>query len=416
MSRPRQPPRRTTSNEPPRGIAPELLVSQVKNTAPYVFDDHPDAATIRATPPAQHVLDFAPIDEPLSHLAYFRLCLSAHYLSCATLVPTDVDNQIRHKLWAASPARESPRAPQQSGSGLSASLRGPSLGTTLEMARLVLESRRWDFLPLTTRESFGAKGSTLEHTPICGHYGEWFTVAAGAYAALARFVEPGAKAMRASLFEAIGEITRLHSDVFGSLWRARDGVGALRAAATIAHDFGDLDRVIDMWDVPITDPLKQQFKGLTLSPFDPERRLRYEGRLWAAGELYKSMIDGSSLALENHRHFALRKPRSLRTHPALRVPLGPFFDAWGHEVATRLEGEALIEVIDALVGGTERMPKTQSYARALHVIRAAHPEHDALSTSVVKSHRAVLRRSRAEHETLWSDKALALLEEIPSRA
>ncbi|MBN8609693.1 MAG: hypothetical protein J0L92_03880 [Deltaproteobacteria bacterium] len=398
MSRPRQSPRRASSNEPPRGIAPELLVSQVKNTAPYVFDDHPDGAAIRQTPPARFVLDFAPVDEPLSHFAYFRLCLSAHYLSCATLVPTDVDNQIRHKLWVGLPVKES------------------SLAITLDMARLVLESRRWDFLPLTTRESFGAKGSALEHTPICGHFGEWFTVAAGAYAALARFEQPEAKAARATLLDTIGEVTRLHAEVFGSLWRAKDGVGALRAAATIAHDFGDLDRVIDMWDVPITDPLRLQYRGLTLSPFDPERRLRYEGRLWAAGELYKSMIDGSSMALENHRHFALRKPRGLRSHPALRVPLGPFFDAWGDEVAARLEGEALLEVIDALVQGTERMPKTQSYTRALHAIRAAHPEHDALSAAVAKTHRAVLKRSRQEHEALWSDAALALLEDIPSRA
>ncbi len=395
VSRPRHTPRRSPgSNEPARGIAPELLVSQVKNTAPYVFDEIPDAAAILATPPARWVREFSIVDEPLAHLAYFRLCLSSHYLTCATLVPTDVDNQIRHKLW-------SPSLP---------------LSTTIAMAELVLESRRWDFLPLTTRESFGAKGSASEGVAIHGHLGEWFTVAAGAYAALARFESADAKALRATLLAHIGEVTRQHSDVFGSLWRAKDGVGALRAAATIAHDFGDLDRVIEMWNLPVADPLRLGFKGLTLSPFDSERRLRYEGRLWAAGELYKSMIDGSSLALENHRHFALRKPRGLRSHPALRVPLGPFFDAWGHEVATRLEGESLIEVIAALTFGCERMPKTQSYARALYVIRAQHPEHDALSASVIKSHRAVMKRSREEHEQLWSEKAMALLDEIPSRA
>ncbi len=384
-----------------RGIAPELLLSQIRNTAPYVFGDEPDAASIVAsvvaTPPAAFVRALEPEAlGALSHADYFRLCLSAHYLTCATLVPTDVDNQIRQKLWT----------------------RSLPLATVLEMGRLVLESGGWDFGPLTTRACYGAKGSPFEEVALTGHAGEFFTVAAGAYAALGRHKAADARALRDALLEAIAQATERCSEVFGSLVRAGDGIGALRAAATIAHNFGDLDRVIDMWDLPFDDPLRLGFRGLTGSAFDDERRLRYQGRLWTAGELYKSVIEGSSMALENHRHFALRKPRGLRTHPALRVPLGPFFDDWGAEVAARLEDEPLIAEIDALVQAALRKPKTASYARALCVIRQARPELDERSRAIVRHPQLgrVLAMAREDFEARWSSAALAHLDAIPARA
>lgn len=382
-----------------RGISPELLVSQVRNTAPYVFDEDPAvAAEVKATPPARVILEHVR-DAPasLSHAEYFRLCLAAHYLTCATPVPTDVDNQIRKKLWAP----------------------GLPLVTALEMGRLVLESHAWDFTPLSERVSYGAAGSAWERVPLLGHLGEWFTVAAGAYAALGHYRARDAKALRESLLDAIADETERHSEVFGSLWRAKDGVGALRAAASVAHDFGDLDRVIEMWDVPVADPLRLRFHGLTSSPFDPDRKLRYQGRLWTAGELYKATIEGSSMALENHRHFALRKPRALRMHPALRVPLGPFFDGWGERVARMLGEGDLRETVDALFHGSERLPAAIGYARALRAIAEVHP-------AIVEERRGAIRRdarmraalatSREELESRWAAAALAHLEDIPSRA
>lgn len=386
---------RSSQPSAPRGIAPELLVSQIRSTAPYVFGD--DTPEVAATPPAAFVRSLEPEAlGSLSHADYFRLCLSAHFLTCATPVPTDVDNQIRKKLWPP----------------------GLPLATVLPMASLVLESAGWDFGPLTGRSCAGARGTEHEHTTIDGHAGEWFTVATAAYAALTPYASPDAKALREQILLAIGVVTERHSVVFGSLWRAGDGVGALRAAATIAHDFGDLDRVIEMWDLPVADPLRLRFHHLSVSAFDSEHKLRHQGRLWAAGELYKSIIERSSMALENHRHFALRTPRALRSHPSLRVPLGPFFDAWGHEVATRLDGEPLLEVIDALAGGAERMPKTQAYLRALHVIRRMRPDLDERSRQVARNVelRGALKLEREEHEARWSQAALAHLEDIPSRA
>ncbi len=306
-----------------RGIAPELLVSQVRNTAPYVFDDVEATPGLFASEPVRIVREHA--DDPalghdrLSHAAYFRLCLACHYVTCATPVPTDVDIQIRKKLWPSSL---------------------PAV-VAIEMARTVLASRRWDFVPLTSRASHGAAGSPEAAGVLHGHMGEWFTVAVGAYAALGHYRAEEAKRVRAELLEALAEETEHHSAIFGSAWRANDGLGALLACVSIAHNFGDLDRVVVMWDLPIADPLRLRFHGLSTRAFDPEGALRHKGRLWAAGELYKSPIEGSSMAAENHRHFALRKPRVLRTQPALRVPVAPFFDTRGRTVGLEVEGEAL---------------------------------------------------------------------------
>lgn len=378
-----------------RGIAPELLVSQVRNTMPYLFETA--GGSLASFPPAATVRAFVPGAE-LSHLEYFRLCLSCHYLTCATPVPTDVDLQIRQKLWPS----------------------GLPLATALEMGALVLASRRWDFTMVSSRVSHGAAGSEWEREPLHGHFGEWFTVAAGAYGALGRYRAAEAKTLRASIFDAIVAEAERHANVFASLWRAKDGLGALRASASIAHNFGDLDRVMDMWALPIEDPLRLRHHGLSTSAFDPDGKLRLGGRLWTAGELYKSEIAGSSMALENHRHFALRKPRALRLLPSLRVPLGPFFDDWGAEVARRLEGEALDDVLVALADGWTRLEKTVAYGRALREILEARPELGA-HPRVAELHKnarfkTVLRTPRESFEETWAAAALALLEEIPSRA
>ena len=333
----------------------------------------------------------------LSHFEYFRLCVCCHYLSCATPVPTDVDNQIRFKLWPA----------------------GLPVVTALEMGSLVLESHDWEFAQVSNRVSTGARGTPFEHAQLHGHFGEWFTVASAAYAALGPYRANEAKVLRAKLLEAIAQEIDRHAQIFGSLWRAKDGVNALLASASIAHNFGDLDRVMDMWKVPIEDPLRLRYYKLTTSPFDPDLRLRFEGRLWGAGELYKSVIEGSSMALENHRHFALRKPRVLRTLPSLRVPIGPFFDAWGEEVA-KLEGEPLDEVVVALVEGWERLNKTVAYVRALRSITEAHPrlrEHPRVKEALRNPRfRSVLEMPRDGFEAKWASAAVAHLDDIPSRA
>jgi hypothetical protein len=380
----------------PRGIAPDLLISQVKNTMPYLFEKGAPAALL-AFPAAQIVLETEKKDlGELSHFEYFSLCLSAHYLSCATPVPTDVDNQIRQKLW-----------PQN--------LEGD---VAVEMADRVLQSRHWDFTAVSTRWVTGAEGGDWQKQVLSGHLGEWFTVASGAYCALKRSKSGEALKKRQELFEAIADEVRRHSEIFGSLWKAGDGLSCLKASASIAHNFGDLDRVMDMWELDVADPLRLEFYKLGVKPFDSKGKLRYLGRLWVAGELYKSIIDQSAMALENHRHFALRKPKSLRRDPSFLIPTGPFFDDWGSAVAKGLSGEELAEVTDALVQGWIRLPKTQGYGRGLRAILAAHPELSGSVSVFAKDYarKAVLEAPRERFEKLWSEEALRWMDEIPSRA
>jgi hypothetical protein len=359
----------------PRGIAPDLLISQVKNTMPYLFAEGAMDSPLGGFPAAGILRDLTGCLKELSHVDYFRLCVSCHYLSCATPVPTDVDNQIRQKLWPA-------QLP---------------LDFALEMADFVLSTRTWDFT-LVSRRFVSAGGGAL-----IGHKGEWFTMAAGAYCALRRYKDPRAAEKARALFENVADEVRSHSEIFGALWRGGDGLGCLKGAASIAHNFGDLDRVMDMWDLSIIDPFRLEFYGLAVAPLDSNRKLRHLGRLWVAGELYKSTVDGGSMALENHRHFALRKPRCLRQNPDLMITTGPFFDEWGRRVAGLLNESDLKEVVEALRQGWERLPRTVGYGRALRGISETFAEVKSLEP-------------QERFEKKWAEQALVLMDEIPSRA
>lgn len=387
----------------PRGIDPDLLVSQVRNTMPYLFED---PAFAEDFPPAGVLREraAAPVGE-LTHFEYFRLCVSSHYLTCATPVPTDVDNQIRHKLWPAA----------------------LPVGTALEMADLVLASRGWNFPQVTARFVHGAPGTPRSGDALTGHLGEWFTIAAAAYCALGQYPDPEASAKRQEALAAIADEVDRHAELFATLWRAGDGIACLKASANIAHNLGDLDRVMDMWSLGVGDPLRLRFYKLGASPFDSDRKLRYLGRLWTAGELYKSTIVESSMALENHRHFALRKPKCLRRARSLLIPIGPFFDDWGRQVARAFQGpdgrpsEDTLEVVEALLHGRDRLPRTEGYGRALRGIFEVHPELRAGKADVDASAkgqelRRILDLPQDRFEKRWHEGALRQLEEIPSRA
>ena len=385
-----------------RGITPDLLVSQVKNTMPYLFNPSSFEELELGKLPAATVIrdyDLQPQKE-LSHFEYFRLCMCAHLLSCATPTPTDVDNQIRKKLWP----KELP------------------LEVALQMSDWVLEAQLWDFTLVSERYSLGVKGSDWENVVLGGHQGEWFTLAGAAYCALLQYVDQKARLKSAQIFQAISEEVRKHSEVFGSLWRSNQGTECLKACANIAHNFGDLDRVMDMWELPGDDPLRVEFYKLTVQPFNTEGKLRYMGRLWVAGELYKAEIERSSIAFENHRHFALRKPKCLKQYRKLLIPNGPFFDNWGTQVAQILGvdggsgSEALHEVLDALIHGWARLPKTVGYGRALSGIFKVYPELRSERAQELKAHRNLIEMEQARFEKKWNDRALILMDDIPSRA
>ncbi len=387
----------------PRGISPDLLLSQITNTMPYLLEE----SGLSQFPPVLIVKETTQIlsQRDLTHLEYFKLCVSAHFLTCATPVPTDVDNQIRKKLW-----------PDELPCDLAN-----------EMAEFVLEvrsdDRSWDDRKVSSRYVHGASGSAWENESLGGHSGEWFTLAAAAYCALSRYSSEVSVSLKKKIFDAITHEVLRHSEIFGSLVKAGQGLICLKASANISHNLGDLDRVMDMWELFVADPLRTEFYKLGATPFDSKKKLRYSGRLWLAGELYKTITsEGHSTALENHRHFALRKPRCLRRNIDFLVPNGPFFDAWGKTVAQGLAkdgkpSEETLEVIDALVKGWTRLPKTVGYGRALHGILEAHPELSSqIEKDIDKKDFALVQMSQEEFELKWEKFALEQLDEIPARA
>lgn len=312
----------------PRGISPSTLIDQIRNTAPFLWS---------AAPAVPYVDFIREVEgrEDLTHFEYFRLCVSAHWATVATFVPTDVDNQIRHKLWHP----------------------GLPIETLRAMAELALAARDWDARPLTTRFVEDA-GFVLS-----GHSGEWFSIAVAAYAALRRRdPDLAARLAGAIVAEAQGEAA-----LFARLRARGDGLNALRASTLIAHNLGDLDRVIEMWNLPADDPLREAaFKLGHPTEKGQPARTGWRGDLVAAGELNQA-----HMAAENHRHFALRKPKCLRRSIDLLLPTGPFFDDWGKRMAAHpaLSREDVAEVVLALIEGWERLPETVGYPRALAGVR-----------------------------------------------
>jgi hypothetical protein len=304
------------------------------------------------------------------------------------------------------------------------------------MAELVLQSRHWDFTAVSGRHVVVGAGSQDGVTPggqadlpirraVHGHLGEWFTLAAAAYSAMRRLAAADgskrAERLAETVLAAIGQEVALDAELFASLWRGRDGLGCLRASASIAHNLGDLDRVIDLWGLPSTDPLREGYYKLGSLPFDGKGGLRFRGSLWVAGELYKEPIFGSSMARENHRHFALRKPRVLRKKRLFLVPNGPFFDDWARALVRELGatpgGEAFVrEVAEALVQGWRRIPETQGYGRALRELIAGVPALELGELPRGTGAKKALTLTQSEYEKRWAEEALAKLDEIPSRA
>ncbi|MFI5361750.1 MAG: hypothetical protein ACHQ49_07250 [Elusimicrobiota bacterium] len=311
-------------------IAPDNLVGQVRTTAPFLFDgDAPAEDGPRGF--VRRLRDYA--GGGLSPSDYYLFCLSAHWATAGTFVPTDVDNAIRWKLW-----------------------QDVSPNQAAAQAEHVLAAASWDYSPVTARVVRGADGDLLST-----HEGTWFSVAVGAYAAC--------RDKRPELAERVLEAMRREAEreraFFAALADAGDGLRILKASALIAHNFGDLDRVADQWELPAADPLKRAFYDAA----KPGSRL-YGGLLGWAGELNQKF-----LSADNHRHYPLREPRGLRRTADLLIPVGPFFDDWGGSVARHpaLTREEVAEVVRALLDGWTRLHEPAGYARALSGIVETFP-------------------------------------------
>ncbi len=373
----------------PTGISPQILVTQVKNTVPFIFataSEH-TPAYIRNLIKSDALIESG--KGPELHqdpFRYYELCLSAHHATVASFVPTDVDNHIRHKLWVK--PYEAP--------------------TLIQLRDLIVASLAWDCRVVSTRFV-----QTPKHGALSGHHGEWFSTAVGAYGALKK--HPGLTNESEQFTSIIiAEINRQFA-MYASFRSAGDNIAILKTATIIAHNLGDLNRVIDMWGFSEDDYLRRAIAHCFLAN---------QGRWQKANDELQN-LNRDLMAAENHRHFALRKPRALRRSAEYLLPIGPFFDNWGAKLATSkdLTYKELAEIVEALIDGWHRLDGPVGYARALagiteHIPGGISELASLLPARIFKTMQAgrlrqLMSVSKERFEAQWQNLAMKALKNAP---
>jgi hypothetical protein len=364
-----------------RGIAPHVLFAQVRNTATWALDAAHTQTTSWCAALARAQETTQEHDETW---AYFTLLLAAHFATVATFVPTDVDSHIRHHVW-----------------------QHTSAGARLRGALDALDATdHWDARDVSARViDVPAVGR------LSGHDGEWMAVRAGALGrALALDDREAIERVVARLDEDVARHARAATWISEVRGRTPD---ALRVAVTIAHNLGDLSRVVEVWPTHTQEArtLAQRYVRLTHEGGD--------ARFAVASRLNKQLM-----AVENHRFHALRSARALRISRALLLPIGPFFDDWGATVATsatlRHENDGRASVVAALIESHLQGPTQLGVLRALVGFHDAHSGGlDALIGDVparLRKHlkggpvREALGVSRAQFEARMARRAEAIID------
>ena len=381
-------------------IDAKTLVDLVRNTAPYLFDEYREKV---ALPQFRYVeilnqaaIEATTVEWTTEFPEFYQLCLSAHFATVGTFVPTDVDVAIRQKLWK----------------GVHHEKRFVPLWNQVQ------EFAGWDESLVSKRVVMTPSGKKLS-----GHQGEWFSIAMGAYGTALKVAPDFIPEIRGQ----IESVVKNHEAALIELqdaFSASPTIVTARAyfdgVASVAHNLGDLDRMIDAWEIEDTDVLKRR---VYRSGHEDAKNPR--PAFLKAGEVYQAM-----LASENHRHFALREPKGLRRSPKFLLNYGPFFDDWGTLIVETGVNTGILsegdfrEVVEALVVGWKKLnPKSiyvsQGYARALCGIMKALPRgREDLENLVPPVIRKELREgglrtltgvSRSQFESQWVRKLSQLL-------
>ncbi|MDD4975165.1 MAG: hypothetical protein PHY93_12480 [Bacteriovorax sp.] len=311
------------------GIAPNILLKHVENTAPFLFK-----GALDTTGPDRAFLAKLVFYKKNLHLLknidlseYFHICMAAHWSTAGTFVPTDVDNQIREGLW-----------------------RHGEIGKHIEkMAKLTIASWTWDYSQVTNRKSYNLTSNQVMST----HEGTWLSVAIGAYCALLKNKRLALAAVMAEVIvaEAVKE-----EKLLLELREKRDHINFLRSCALMAHNFGDLDRVVDQWQMSEDDPFRQRIYKLGHKLNEAHSPIL----------VYAGLVNKEFLSVENHRHMSLRQAKCLRNSEKYLVPVGPFMDTWGEVLGTDPHLTLLekAEIISAFFEGHKRQDQAFGYARA----------------------------------------------------
>lgn len=355
--------KRRGSGRKPVGIAPKLLLEQVKSTAPWAF-------TLEPPLPSVEILGRAPEIEK-QWLAgegaegYFAYLLAAHFTTVATFCPTDVDVRIRQHAWSP--------------------LAGKPLASAVDR---VEEVARWDVRPVSARHV------VLDGQVLAGHQGEWFSVMAGALGRALALSDTAVVERTTAWIEA--ELAREARLV--TLAR-EDGTDQdlLSVVTTVAHNLGDLSRVVDTW-LPAH---AASALGLRYTRLGHEDGARFDGAFVFAGELNKLLM-----AKENHRFLPLRAPRALRRERAFLLPFGPYFYEWGRLIGSTklLDDVERAEILLALLGVHERRTEEHGCVRAIAGM------HSVLSGGVEKLARLLPAEQRTAMQRGGVQLALRLSE------
>lgn len=320
------------------GIAPNLLLKDVENTAPFLFKGEIKTDGKEKSYLAK-LLFYKKNLNSLKHInltEYFSICMAAHWSTAGTFVPTNVDNQIREGLWK----------------------HKEILGHIERMARITIESWSWDYEQVTNRKAYNPGNGQIMST----HEGTWLSVAIGAYNALLKHKKIELADEVASV---ILEEIKKEEDLLNELREKRDHINFLRSTALMAHNFGDLDRVIDQWEMPKENLFRQRIYklGHELNP-------NYSPILVFAGQVNKKF-----LSVENHRHMSMRQARSLRKSHHFLIPVGPFMDQWGKTLGSSkiLSLPELGEIVSCFYEGYKRQNQAFGYARAFSGLLSALP-------------------------------------------
>jgi hypothetical protein len=311
------------------GIAPNLLLKDVEITAPFLFKGEINLEGKERAYLSKLVFYKKNLNalKYINLSEYFYLCMAAHWATAGTYVPTNVDNQIREGLW-----------------------KHKEIGGHIEkMARITIDSWNWNYEEVTNRKSYNPdKGQVLST-----HEGTWLSVAIGAYNALIKYKK---ETLAREVAEVILEEISKEEKLLNYLREKRDHINFLRSTALMAHNFGDLDRVIDQWQMPEDDSFRKRIYKLGHQLNDS-----YSPILSYAGQVNKKF-----LSVENHRHMSLRQAKSLRRSYKSLVPVGPFMDEWGEMLGKSqdLTPSEKGEIVISLFEGFKRQDHAYGYARA----------------------------------------------------
>lgn len=321
------------------GIAPNLLLKDIEVTAPFIFQGE-----VNVQGPSRAYLDklifYKKNLNALKYLSlseYFYLCMAAHWSTAGTFVPTNVDNQIREGLWK----------------------HKEILAHIERMARITIDSWKWDYEQVTNRKAFNPSQGEVMST----HEGTWLSVAIGSYCALVKYKK---LALAEEVAKVILDEISKEEKILIHLREERDHINFLRTTALMAHNFGDLDRVIDQWNMPEDDPFR-----IRIYKLGHMLNSNYSPILAYAGQVNKTF-----LSVENHRHMSMRQAKCLRRSNKFLIPVGPFMDSWGETLggAKNLSLGEKGEIVACLYEGFKRQSLAFGYARAYRGLTHALPQ------------------------------------------